>query len=59
MEKIYVPNIDKESAEFFGYEHDENGYYYFYHEQTKEEQSMAWAEYWNQFDKEELFRDCF
>lgn len=57
--RIYVQNCSKEDADFFGYRHDENGYFYIYREQTEEEESEAFADYWAQFDSEQLFWECF
>lgn len=57
--KDYIENPTKEEIEFFGYEKDEVGYYFWnvsYESEQEENDSnnASWAEYWNQFSKAEL-----
>lgn len=62
--RIYVGNVSAKEAEFWGYQKDERGKYFFEHtEYTKEEQAELSAQqnssYWRQFSSEEILQAIF
>lgn len=53
----YTPN--QETLDFFGYEKDEKGFFYWENVTDEHSNAIAWQEYWNQFTENEMYRTFF